>query len=295
MIRIAKPFTTRAAAAVCVIGILALVADSATAESPKFLTDSYMSAIQHRGKIWVGVKSNLVGVGYLNPMKGEYEGFAVDLAQDLAQRIFGEPGHVDFKPALPRTRVPMLTEGLIDVDIETMFITPARVKVIDFSEPYWGFPTLIMVRKDNNSIKEKANLEGKTIAASKGSSTERDFREHRYGYPKVNLLLFDSPAEATESVNVGRADATVFDEALGLSIMKVAPNYKFVGKPIKYSYYGIGIKKGHPEFVKFIDAWLTDIKKSGRWTELYKKNLPGDAPEPPMPPYDKAYHGGAPG
>jgi ABC-type amino acid transport substrate-binding protein len=291
---IRKRLTTALPAGLCTIAALALaaVADGAAAQMPKFPANSYMATIQQRGKIWVGVKSDLRGVGYLNPMTGKYEGFGVDLARDLARRILGAPGGVVFKPALPRTRVPMLTEGLIDVDVETMFITPARVKVIDFSDPYWGSPTLIMVRKDNNSIKDKADLAGKTVAASKGSSTERDFREHRYGYPNVKLLLFDSPAEATEAVNVGRADATVFDEALGLSIMMVAPYYKFVGKPIKYSYYGIGIKKGRPEFVKFVNDWLSSIKKSGRWAELYKKNLPGAVPEPPMPPYDKAYHGG---
>lgn len=276
-------------AAVSGVGLLAF-GTAALADMPSFPADSHMAAVQKRGKLMVGVKSELRGVGYLNPMTGKYEGFGVDLARDLAQRIFGEPGHVEFKPVLPRTRVSMLTEGLIDVDIETMFVTPARVKVIDFAEPYWGSPTLILVRKDNNTIKDKMDLKGKTVATSKGSSTERDFREQRHGYPKVNLLLFDSPVESTEAVNIGRADATVFDEAIGLSIMMVAPNYKFVGKPIKFSYYGIGIKKDRPEFVKFVNAWLTDIKKSGRWTELYKKNLPGNPPKPPVPPYNKAFY-----
>jgi polar amino acid transport system substrate-binding protein len=63
-----------------------------------------------------------------------------------------------------------------------------------------------------------------------------------------------------------------------------------VGEPVSYDYYGIAIAKGHPEFVEFVTAWLRDIKANGRWTAIYKKNLPGDVPDPPMPPFNKAYY-----
>ena len=53
--------------------------------------------------------------------------------------------------------------------------------------------------------------------------------------------------------------------------MKNAPYFKFVGDPLDYNYYGIGVAKGHPEFVDYINQWLTDIKKNGKWKELYKK------------------------
>src|SRR5437899_1502923 len=82
---------------------------------------------------------------------------------------------------------------------------------------------------------------------------------------KAELLLLNTNAESVEAIKVGRAHATAFDEAIGLSIMKNDPNYKFVGEPLEYNYYGMGIAKGHPEFVKFVNEWLTGIKKSGRW------------------------------
>jgi ABC-type amino acid transport substrate-binding protein len=198
---------------------------------------------------------------------------------------------MEWKSADPRTRIPMLQEGVADVNIETMFILPSRKEEIDFAEPYWGSPTLIFVTKDNNTIKSVADLDGKIVSTSKGSSTEIAVRDGKPGYPKAELLLFDNNAQATEAVRVGRAHATTFDEAIGLSIMKNAPDqFKFVGDPLEYNYYGIGIAKGHPEFVAFVNQWLTEIKANGRWKELYTNNLPGDPPDPPMPPYDKAPH-----
>lgn len=272
-------------------GWLALWAGSVAAQRrPSFPADSYMAKIQKRGKLIASGKTELPGIGYLNPRTGKNEGFGVDLAEDLATRIFGEPGHMEWKSADPRTRIPMLQEGVADINIETMFILPERKAQIDFAEPYWGSPTLVFVRKDNTTIRSAKDLNGKILSAPKGTSTEIAIRQGKPGYPKAELLLLNTNAESVEAIKVGRAHATAFDEAIGLSIMKNDPNYKFVGEPLEYNYYGMGIAKGHPEFVKFVNEWLTDIKKSGRWKELYRRNLPGDVPEPPLPPYDKAYH-----
>ena len=223
-------------------------------------------------------------------MTGKFEGFCIDLADDLGTRIFGKAGQVSYKPTLPVTRITMLQQGLIDADIETIFITKERWQQIDFAEPYWGAPTRVFVAKTNNDIKGLKDLEGKRIAATKGSSAERAFRDPNSGYPKAQLVLLDSIAQAVEAIRVGRADAAVFDEVFGLAAIKASPDFKFVGEPASFDYYGIGIAKNHPEFVEFVNQWLREIKANGKWADLYKRNLPGDVPAPPMPPYDKAVY-----
>jgi ABC-type amino acid transport substrate-binding protein len=260
----------------------------AASKKPSFPADSYMAKIQERGKLIVSGKTELPGVGYLNPQTGKNEGFTIDLAESLALRMFGEPGKMEWKSADPRTRIPMLQEGVADLNIDTMFILPSRKEQIDFAEPYWSSPTLIFVPKDNTTIKTVADLNGKKISTSKGSSTEIAINESKPGYPKAELVLLDTNAATVEAVTVGRADATTFDEAIGLSLMKTGAAIKPVGEPLDFNYYGIGIGKGHPEFVAYINEWLTEIKTNGQWKEMYKKHLPGDVPEPPMPPYDKA-------
>jgi glutamate transport system substrate-binding protein len=257
---------------------------------PKFPEGSMMAAIQQRGTLNVGVKPDILGVGYQNPMTGKYEGFTVDLAADLAQRIFGSPGHVAYKSTEASTRIAMLQEGNIDVDVETLFITKERAGQVDFAEPYWGAPTLIFVKKDNTSIKGLKDLAGKRVAATKGSAAERAFENPASGYPRAELVLLDSIAEVVDAVRINRADAAVFDEALGLATIKATPDFKFVGQPVTYNYYGIAIAKNHPEFLAFINKWLGDIKADGKWVAMYKKNLPGTPSKPPVAPYDKAFY-----
>src|SRR4029079_5903662 len=169
---------------------LALASELPAQETPKSPPDSYMPKIQHRGTLNVGVKAELLGVGYQNPMTGKFEGFAVDLGADLAERLLGKPGKVTYKPVLGVTRIPMLEQGLVDIIIDTMFIMKDRWQQVDFAEPYWGAPTRILVHKDNNAIKQLKDLKGKRLASTKGSSSERWFRDPSLNYPKVNLVLF---------------------------------------------------------------------------------------------------------
>jgi ABC-type amino acid transport substrate-binding protein len=277
---------------VCIVAAaLAVAADPVRSqESSRPPVDSYLAKIKQRGTLNIGLKSDILGVGFQNPMTGKFEGFTVDLALDLAARIFGGPGHVTFKPTLPVTRITMLQQGVIDADIETLFISQERWQQIDFSEPYWAAPSRIFISKTNTTITELKDLEGKRIAATKGSLAERQFRDPGSGYPRAQLVMFDSIAQSIEAIRVGRADAAVFDEVFGLAAMKATPDFKFVGEPVRFDYYGVGIAKGHPDLVEFINGWLRDIKANGRWAQMYRNNLPGDAPAPPLPPFDKAYY-----
>lgn len=243
--------------------------------------------IVQRGKLIIGTKDELPGIGFLNPQTGKYEGFSVDLADDLATRLFGAPGHLDARGVTTATRVPTVQEGTVDMNIETTFITKARKEQVDFSEPYWGSGTRIFVRADDTTIHGPEDLVGKTVAVTKGSSGEQTLKD----YPGITFIQFDTIGDTIEAIRAGRAVATDFDEGIGLSFMKQTAGFKFVGKSLDYYYYGIMVKKSQPEWLAYINQWLRQIKTNGTWKRLFAKNFPGvPVPDPPMPPYDKAFY-----
>jgi len=243
--------------------------------------------IQQRGALLIGTKDDLPGVSFLNPKTNAWEGFSVDLGNTLAQRIFGEAGHLQPKPVTPATRVPTIQEDTVDMNIETTFITQARKEQVDFADPYWGSGTRLFVLANNDSIHSPSDLDTKTVATTKGSTGKESLKDH----PSIKWLEFDTNADSVEAVRTGRAVATDFDEVIGLSYQKNNSGFKFVGDPIDYFYYGIMVKKGQQDWVDFINQWEKDIKADGTWKRLYAQNFPGvDVPEPPQPPFDKAFH-----
>ncbi len=72
--------------------------------------------IQDRGYINVAVRKDLPGFAYLDPNTGELEGLEIDLAQNLAWRIFADKSRVRFYPATTEKRISLLLPRLQFLD-----------------------------------------------------------------------------------------------------------------------------------------------------------------------------------
>jgi polar amino acid transport system substrate-binding protein len=60
------------------------------------------------------------------------------------------------------------------------------------------------------------------------------------------------------------------------------PNLVVAVPPFEpYSKYGAAMKQGRPEFVKFVNGVIQNLKSSGRWMEIYTRNIGMAAPAPP--------------
>jgi putative glutamine transport system substrate-binding protein len=247
---------------------------------PTFPADSYMARIQQRGHLVAGVKYDTPPFGSLNPITNQVEGFDVDLARELARALFGDETKVQFVEAVSRNRIPFLQEDKVDVILSTMTITDERRQEIDFSEPYYLAGQSILVKK-GSPVRNVDDLNGRTVASAQGSTSERNVRERA---PGATLLLFPAYAEALAAMKDGRADAVSTDDTILMGMILRDPDLQMVGGLFTEEPYGAGIKKGRPEFVAFVDQVFSQLKASGRWTDLYKKYitpLSGFVAEPP--------------
>ncbi|MBQ2899266.1 MAG: transporter substrate-binding domain-containing protein, partial [Oscillospiraceae bacterium] len=61
-----------------------------------------VETIRERGVLRVGVKDSLVGMGYLNPETGEYEGLEIDIARAIAEEM---GVGIEFLVVTPTTRL----------------------------------------------------------------------------------------------------------------------------------------------------------------------------------------------
>ena len=69
----------------------AAAADATATLTPETGDAGTMDAVRNRGKLIAGVKFDVPLYGYLNPETNQNEGFDVEMAKAVAQRIFGSP------------------------------------------------------------------------------------------------------------------------------------------------------------------------------------------------------------
>jgi ABC-type amino acid transport substrate-binding protein len=235
---------------------------SAPAEE-EFEAGTPMAEIQERGELIVGVKYDVPPFGFKNPQTNEVEGFDVDLAQEIADRLGVELNAVE---AISDNRIPFLQNGEVDLIASTMTITTDRDAEIDFSEPYFIASGRILVpgNSDIQGIEDLAA--GTRVCTATGSTYEETLKEQA---PDAKLELVDSYSECFELVQNGAVDAVSTDDVILTGMIIQDDSLKMVGDELTTEPYGIGIPDGETEMKEFVDGVLTEVFESGRWTEIY--------------------------
>lgn len=162
-----------------------------------------LDEIKESGELVVGVFSDKKPFGYVDE-NGDYQGYDVYFARRLAEDLGTELKLVSVDAP---NRVEYLTSAKVDIILANFTVTPERAEVVDFALPYMKV-ALGVVSPDGALITDVAQLDGKTLIVSKGTTAETYFTEN---HPEVKLLKFDTYTEAFNALLDGRGDALSTD------------------------------------------------------------------------------------
>lgn len=182
-----------------VLAFALLTVSSAFAAS----TARTLDEIKESGELVVGVFSDKKPFGYVDE-NGDYQGYDVYFARRLAEDLGTELKLVSVDAP---NRVEYLTSAKVDIILANFTVTPERAEVVDFALPYMKV-ALGVVSHDGALITDVAQLDGKTLIVSKGTTAETYFTEN---HPEVKLLKFDTYTEAFNALLDGRGDALSTD------------------------------------------------------------------------------------
>ena len=245
---------------------------------------SYMDAIQQRGRLIAGVSADTLLFGYVNPSTGQPEGFDVDLVRDVAEAIFGDRNAVEFRVLTYAQRIPALMDGSVDIVADVMTVNCARWDQISFSSQYFDAGQKILVGKDS-PVTDISQLNGKKMCAARGSTNIDELKK----YPEVIVVPVDDVSDCMVLFQQGSVDSVTADDTVLAGFVAQDPYAKIVGNALTSEPYGLGVAKSHPEFVRFVNGVLADVRDSGRWADMYQKWLQptGPAPAPPAAVYGR--------
>ena len=246
---------------------------------PQVTSGSFMARIRARGYLVAGVDQSTYHFGFLNPLNGQIEGFDIDMIQAVAKAIFGDThNRVRFKAISDLQRIPDVASGAVDIVAHTMTITCQRLTMVDFSSVYFDAAQRVLVLKDSR-VTSLAGLRGQKVCATKGSDSLD--RIGAAGAVKVAVPYW---TDCLVLLQQGDVAAISTDDSILDGLAAQDPWTKLVGPRLTDEPYGLAISKQHPEFVRFVNAVLQQLRTNGQWAQSYAHWIGGQA-SPPQAQY----------
>lgn len=222
-----------------------------------------------RGKLVVGVRTDSKPFGFIGEDNYNY-GFDVDLASHLSKAILNKyENAVEYVPVTLRNRIAYLNSGKVDCLVATMSITDKRMKIMDFSRPYYYAGQAILVNHWSKitTIKE---LDNKRVIIVYGASTEANIRNL---LPNCKIIGYKDYDSAVEALKKGKADALIADDTILLSYTHKDKSIKILSGRYSVEPYAIAFRKGHQseKLREYTNIFLDQYARTGKLDKLQEK------------------------
>lgn len=217
--------------------------------------------IRQRGVLRIPGILNEVPYFNKDPRTGEWKGFVIDMANDIAKTLDVKLEVVESSWA---NAILDVQSGKVDMAF-AVTATPARALSVNFSSPTYYNSFVIVSAKDELTGKTWTELNDAkyTFAVDMGSS--QDLMTQQY-LPKANILRFKTRDEAIVAATTGKADGLVSTMLNGLVISKKAPT---IGKlkvptPVLAAPSVIAINYSADQVFKgFVSGWADYNRRIG--------------------------------
>lgn len=256
-----------------------------------------LAKIAESGKITLAYRESSVPFSYLEG-PGKPIGFSVELSNAVVEAVkkkLNKPNlQVALMPVTSQNRIPLITNGTIDLECGSTTNNTARGKDVAFAINHFYTGTRLLVKK-SSKIKDYADLAKKTVASTTGTTNVLVMR--KYNIEKnlgMNIVLGKDHADSFLLVESDRAVAFAMDDILLFGLIanaKTPSDFEVVGEPLQVEPYACMLPKDDPAFKKVVDDTFAAMMKSGEFEKLYDKwfmqpippkNLPLNLPMSPQ-------------
>lgn len=236
-----------------------------------------LKKVKDSGVITVGHRESSIPFSYLND-KQEPVGYSMDLCHKVVDAVKKElkmPAlQVKLVPVTSATRIPLMTNGTIDLECGSTTNSMERQKQVAFGVSTY-VTSVRMVAKSNTKIHSLDDLNGKAVVTTTGTTSDRYIKQNEKGMDiDVKNVYGKDHAESFLMVETGRAAAFVMDDVLLAGFIANSKNPKdfaIVGPALSVEPYGIMLRKDDAPFKAVVDKTLIGLMKSGEIEKIYNK------------------------
>jgi polar amino acid transport system substrate-binding protein len=251
--------------------------------------DDLLGSIEDKGVLTVSTDPAYPPQSELNKKTGEYEGFDIDVATEIAKRL-----GVDIAWEAPawETIISGSWNGRWDISVGSMTITPERAEVLNFTPPYYYTPAAYAVHKDNTTITGVDGLNGKKIGVCGGCTydlylqNKLNIAKDESGVPvkiesKVTnpqIKTYDTDSTAIQDLALGdgrRLDAVISALPTLEAAIDAGSPIKVVPPDLYYEPLSVAIDKSSQldptSLVDRISEIIEEMHSDGTMVELSEK------------------------
>ena len=272
-----KRFVSAALAAVMALSMTACGSSNSAAETTAADTEAAESQAEETtaeevkttdgGTLIVGFDQDFPPMGFVGD-DGEYTGFDLELAQEVAKRLGLE---YKAQPIAWDSKDMELESGNIDC-IWNGFTMTGREDDYTWTEPYMANQQVFVVANDSD-INSQADLAGKIVEVQADSSAEAALKEAPELTATFKELLTTADYNtAFMDLEQGAVDAIAMDVIVaGYQIQQRNADFKILDDSLSEEEYGVGFKKGNTELRDKVQSTLEEMAEDGTLQEVSEK------------------------
>ena len=216
------------------------------------------------GTLIVGFDQDFPPMGFVCD-NGEYTGFDLDLAKEVASRLGLE---YKAQPVAWDSKDMELESGNIDC-IWNGFTITGREDDYTWTTPYMANKQVFVVANDSD-IKSQADLAGKVVEVQADSSAEAALKENQdLANTFGQLLTTPDYNTAFMDLEQGAVDAVAMDVIVaGYQIKQRNADFKILDDSLSEEEYGVGFKKGNTELRDKVQGALEEMAADGTLAKI---------------------------
>lgn len=288
----AKPATRRRRLFSVTAGLAAAALAAPAIARADTCAEDTLDRTRRTGKFNLGVREATPPYGWKDAA-GNYVGFATEIGRAIHAALSKELGaavELVPVPVTSQTRIPLLQNGTIDMEVGATVITRARSKVVDFTVPVFLTSTEVLVSADSG-INGVPDLGGKRIGIPQGGGGENQFaalaKEGRIK-PAATTVGFPDYPQGMMALQSGSVDAFATDGPILFGMRDKAPDpskWRVFDLQADVELQAFPIRPQNSRFKNVADLTIVGLFSTGEWDQIYDKYF-GPKSAAPFPKTD---------
>lgn len=230
------------------------------------LTKDERAWLKEKGSLIYSSDYDTPPLRYIEDNSGRYVGIVVDYMEALSLELGIE---IKLKPDTWQTALDNLK--VADVDMVDMYPSDIRSESYNFTNTIFYQNAVIVVRKDDETIKGVKDLNNRRVGAQTG-----DYVNEYLNNKSPNAIIVNRPdyRQAVELLRDGYVDAVVGDESVinhFLNVYDMKEDFKIHDELLYENTFVLGLPKSEPELVGILNKAIRSLNKKQTLTRIQQK------------------------